>query len=218
MPRRSPGGADAGSPDLSDAIVAVALAQAERDGWEGLRLNRVADALSIPLSTVYGHFRDVDAVAEAWLSRADRAMLAVPGTPGYGELPVPERLERAIMAWLGVLAPHRRVARQILLGKLYPGHPHFVAALAVRLSRTVQWLREAARLNAPPPRRQIEEIGLTWLFVATVALWTADASEGQDRTRRFLARRLAEADRLMRRSCLIHGQPARADRPRAPRR
>jgi len=85
----------------------------------------------------------------------------------------------------------------MLLGKLYPGHPHYVVGLVLRLSRTVQWLREAARLDAPLPRRQIEEIGLTWLFVGTVVVWARDTSINQLRTREFLARRLGEADRLL---------------------
>src|SRR5688572_28041730 len=91
--------------------------------------------------------------------------------PGFTELTPTQRIERAILRWLDTLAPHSTVTRQILVGKLYPGHPHFVAALVVRLSRTVQWVREAAFLRAGPPRRQIEEIALTWLFVATVAVW-----------------------------------------------
>lgn len=43
----------------------------------------------------------------------------------------------------------------------------------------------------------MEEIGLTWLFLATLGVWVRDDSEGQVRTRRFLSRRLAAADRLM---------------------
>jgi hypothetical protein len=95
------------------------------------------------------------------------------------------------------LAPHRRVARDMLLGKLYPGHPHHVLALVFRLSRTVQWWREAARLDAPPPRQQVEEIGLTWIFAATVAVWAADGSPDQKATRAFLARALGAADGAM---------------------
>jgi hypothetical protein len=82
----------------------------------------------------------------------------------------------------------------MLLGKLYPGHPHHLAALVFRLSRTVQWWREAAGLDAPPPRRQIEEVALTSLFVATVACWAADGSPGQRATRAFVARSLDAAD------------------------
>ena len=70
-------------------------------------------------------------------------------------------------------------------------------ALIVRLSRTVQWLWEAARLDAAGWRKDLEEIGLSLLFAATVVHWLGDRSENQERTRRFLGRRLAAADTLM---------------------
>ena len=193
MPRAR--SAEAEPADLAQAIMALALEQAERVGWDGVRLFDVAAALDISLADIYRHYRDADAIAEAWLAKADRAMLAA-AEPGFTELPPPQRIERAILRWLDALAPHRTVTRQILVGKLYPGHPHFVAALVVRLSRTVQWVREAALLRAGPPRRQIEEIALTWLFVATVAVWAVDGSQGQQTTRRFLANRLRDIGRL----------------------
>jgi AcrR family transcriptional regulator len=181
--------------DLGHAIMALALEQAERTGWEGLRLHDVAAALDISLADLYRHFREADAIAESWLTKADQAMLGVQD-PSFAGLGPTERIERVILLWLDTLAPHRAVTRQILVGKLYPGHPHFVASLLVRLSRTVQWVREAALLRGGPPRRQIVEIALTWLFVATVASWCVDGSQGQQRTRRFLARRLRDVERL----------------------
>jgi ubiquinone biosynthesis protein COQ9 len=182
-------------PDLAQAIMAVALEQAARVGWERMRLFDVAAALDISLADIYRHYCDADAISEAWLAKADRAMLAPPDR-GFAALAPPQRVERVMLRWLDALALHRAVTRQMLVGKLYPGHPHFVAALVVRLSRTVQWVREAALLRGGPPLRQLEEIALTWLFVATVMVWAFDASDGQQATRRFLAARLRDADRV----------------------
>ena len=178
------------------AVLAAALAEAEAEGWAALRLHRVASRLGIPLVELYRHYRDADAIAEAWLAVADRAMLAAAAVPGLARRPVPDRLERTLLAWLDALADHRAVTAQMLLGKLYPGHPHYLAALVFRLSRTVQWWREAAGLDAGPPRRQIEEMALTTLFVATVACWAADRSAGQTVTRGVLARSLRAMDGL----------------------
>ena len=102
-----------------------------------------------------------------------------------------------ITRWLDALAPHRRIVGEMLRYKFQPAHVHLQAALVVRLSRTVQWVREAARLDAAGRRRQIEEMGLTALFMATVMVWLTDTSEGHQRTRAILERRLASADRLM---------------------
>jgi AcrR family transcriptional regulator len=190
MPRKPP------PTDLSQRILLAALDEADRVGWPALRLSRVAAALDIPLSEIYRHYRDADAMAEAWLAVADRAMLA-PTELGFARLAPADRVQQAMLRWLDALAPYRRVTGDILLGKLYPGHPHHVAALVFRLSRTVQWLREAALLDAPPPRRQLEEIGLTALFAATVTLWARDESDGQATTRRFLGRCLVEAGHVL---------------------
>lgn len=183
--------------DVAERILAASLAEAERAGWSALRLNRVASALGMPLTEIYRHYRDADAIAEAWLAKADRAMLAAASVPGLARRPPHERLARTLLAWLEVLAPHRRVTRDMLLGKLYPGHPHHLLALVFRLSRSVQWWREAAHLDAPPPRRQVEEIGLTWIFAATVACWAVDASPDRTATRVFVDRALSAADALM---------------------
>lgn len=184
------------APVDAQAILDAALAEAEAGGWAAMRLHRVAAALAIPLAELYRHYRDADAIAEAWLSVADRAMLAAADVPGLARRPPRDRLERTLLAWLDALAAHRGITAQMLLGKLYPGHPHHLGALVLRLSRTVQWWREAAGLNASPPRRQVEEVALTALFVATVARWAADRSPGQKATRAFLARSLAAADTL----------------------
>ena len=61
----------------------------------------------------------------------------------------------------------------------------------------MQWIREAALLDAVGTRKQVEEIGLTGLFVAVTNVWLRDESEGQERTRQWLARRLDRADRTM---------------------
>ncbi len=182
--------------DPRHRIVEAALDLAEEVGWEGVRLRRVAERLGVPAAELRLHFRDLDAVADAWLVRADAAMLAPPDA-GFAGLPARERLFRVIMRWLDALAGHRHVTGEMLAAKLYPVHVHHNVALVFWVSRTVQWIREAALLDAGGRRRQVEEIGLTGLFVATLYRWVRDESPGQLRTREFLARRLERADGVM---------------------
>jgi hypothetical protein len=85
----------------------------------------------------------------------------------------------------------------MLAGKMWLFHPHHWVPLIFNLSRTILWLRDAAVLDARSPRRELEEVGLTWLFLLTLLVWAGDDSEGQARTRRFLRGRLADADVLM---------------------
>ena len=181
---------------LAAKIVDAAIAMAEDEGWDNVRLRRVASALDITLADLGRHFRDQDAIADAWFTRARSAMLA-PLEPEFAGLPARERLKILIWRWFDALAPHREVTVQMLRTKVWPFHPHHYVPMVFNLSRTIQWLRDAAGLDAGGRRRQIEEIGLTGLFVATLAVWARDDTLGQERTRRFLDRRLARADMLM---------------------
>ncbi len=182
---------------IEERIVDAALEMAEEVGWEGLRLRLVAQRLGLPLARLRAHYRDLDAVADAWLARADGAMLARSAEAGFAELAPRERLYAAITSWLGALEGHRGVTSQIFRAKLYLGHPHHNVALVLWLSRTVQWLREATLLDASGRRRQVEEVGLSALLIATIADWLRDSSDHQERTWRRLTARLAASDRAM---------------------
>ncbi len=181
---------------LAERILDAALDLAEEVGGDGLRLRVVAARLGVPLAEVLVHYRDLDAVADAWFRRAWSAMLAAP-PEGFVARPARERLHLAIMRWFDALAPHREVTGQILAAKLYPSHPHHWVPLVFNLSRSIHWLREAALLDAVGRRRQMEEVGLTWLFLMTLAVWLRDETPGQTRTRDVLRHRLADADRAM---------------------
>ena len=181
---------------LAETIVDAALELAEEVSWDGVRLHRVAERLEVSLADIAGHHRDLDAIADAWFARARDAM-AAPPSPGFADLSARERLHSVIMRWFDALAPHRRVTGQMIATKLYPSHPHHWVPLIFNLSRTIQWVRDVALLDATGRQRQVEEIGLSALFLATLAVWLRDASSDQEETREFLRRRLAAADGLM---------------------
>ncbi len=181
---------------LPERILDAALALAEEAGWEGVRLHAIAKRLRVPLAEVAAHASDLDAVADAWFARLRAAMLAPPPR-GFKALPPRERLFIVLMRWFDAAARHRRVTGQMIAAKLYPSHPHHWMPLIFNLSRIIQWVREAALLDAATPRRQVEEAGLTLLFVATLAAWLADETEGQEGTRRRLRRRLECADMVL---------------------
>jgi hypothetical protein len=68
----------------------------------------------------------------------------------------------------------------------------------MRVSRTVQWMREAARRDAVYLRRALEETGLTTIYLMTFFYWMQDDSPASIRTRQFLDNRLAAAEALSR--------------------
>jgi AcrR family transcriptional regulator len=179
--------------DNRDHILETALSLAETEGWGSLRLGAVADALRIPLTEVRRHYRDRDAIADAWFERAAAAMLArVRGD--FRARPPKDRLLILFKAWFEAVGPRRRVTVEMLKTKLYASHPHHWVPIAFDLSRLIQWVRDAASLQADGWRRQIEEIGLTSIFLAALAVWANDATPGQKRTHEFLQRALGASD------------------------
>ncbi|MGI9381944.1 MAG: hypothetical protein ACR2PO_02225 [Methyloligellaceae bacterium] len=202
--------------DLSARIVDTSIELAEDVGWGSVRLREVAARLGVSLAEVEACHRDLDSVANACFARAWQAMLAPP-PEDFGTLTAETRLHILLMRWFDALAPHREVTGQMLSEKLHLPHPHHWIPMIFNLSRTIQWLRDAALLDAGGRRRQIEEIGLTALFLATLAVWRRDQTPGQERTRAFLRRRLARADRVMVRLWGAAPPPAQAvDLPAQP--
>jgi AcrR family transcriptional regulator len=200
--------ADSRRPSRRDRIVDATLAVAAEVGWANLRLHQVAERLDLPLAEVHAVFRDKDAVANAWFDRALAAMLRAPASELAGR-PPPERLLVVMMRWFDALAPQREVAREMLGEKLYPSHPHHWAPLIADLSRLIHWFLDAARIASTGRQRQLAEIGLTTLFLASLRTWLRDDSPGQERTREHLRRGLEAADRwLPRLSSLRQRQPS----------
>ncbi len=172
-----------GQAELRCRIIDTALTLGTERGWDGFHLHDVAARLGISLADIAGHFAGKDAIAEAWFERADAALLAAPDAPGWHLLSPRERLQRAILSWLDALAPHRKLAAEMLRYKLQLEHLHLQVQGALRVSRTVQWIREAALLPATGGRRECEEAALTAIYLSTFACWLRDDSLGASRSR-----------------------------------
>ena len=181
-----------GAGELRERILDTALELAEEKGrWSAVRLHDVADRLAVSPAAVLEQYRDLDAVTDAWFVRALEAMVG--GKPAdFMKQPQWRRIEACLLEWFDALALHRKVSVQMLEGKLHLSHPHHWVPMIFNLSRTIHWLREAARLPAEYGTREArrEEIQLTALFAATLLMWARDDSPGQARTRRFLRQEL----------------------------
>jgi AcrR family transcriptional regulator len=176
----------------ADRIVDAAIALADECGWENVRLYLVAERLGIGLGEIARHFRDLDAVANAWFERARQTLVRVPPASLAGK-PPPERLHAAMMTWFDALAAHHAVTVQMLDAKLYLSHPHHWVPMIFDLSRLMHDFLDTARIASTGRRRQLAEVGLTLIFLATLRAWRRRPERASAR----LSRRLLAADRRL---------------------
>ncbi|HUE91636.1 TetR/AcrR family transcriptional regulator [Pseudomonas sp.] len=152
-------------------ILDSALKLADVCGWERLHLFDVAADLGVGLDSIASHYREKDHLVEAWFDRADQAMLARAKAADLLPLTPAKRLEELLLAWLASLAAHRTVSGQMLLYKLEPGHIHLQIGGLLRISRTVQWWREAAQRQTLHLCRIAEESLLTGVYLRCFIHW-----------------------------------------------
>jgi hypothetical protein len=181
-------------------VIDAALALAAERGWDQVRFHLLAERTGMPMPEIGAAFRDVDAIANAWFARARLHLLGLPET-ALVDLSPDARIATACERWLDFLAPHRRVAAEILRGKLWPAHAHHWAPLVFNLSRLVHDLLDTARVPGEGTLRVFQEVGLTFMLLATLRDWVRDRSEAQAWTKRRLRHRLARAGRAA--ACLV---------------
>ncbi len=157
-------------------------------GWQTISVSRFPRRAAI--------FATSTRWSTAVFGRANQAILA-PTERTFADLRARRRLYALLLRWFDALGAHRRVTGAMIAAKLHLSHPHHWVPLIFNLSRTIHWLRDAAGLDAAGRRRQIKEIGLSALFLATLAIWARYGTADQERTRAFLDRALARADGAM---------------------
>ncbi len=193
---------------LQDRILDKALEQAEASSWEQLHLHAVAAALNITLDEIWRYFPQKDDLVEAWFDRADRALLSAAHSADFLDLPLHERLQQVITSWLDALAPHHRLTREMLAYKFEFGHIHLQALGIMRVSRTVQWFREAACHDSTGLQRIIDECALATIYLATFARWLFDDSANNRKSKDVLNTALRQWHRVSGNSSKPSVEPA----------
>ncbi len=193
---------------LRDRILDNALEQAEASSWEQLHLHAAAEALNITLDEIRQYFPQKDDLVEAWFDRADRALLSTARPENFLDLSLNERLHQVIAGWLDVLAPHRRLTREMLAYKFEFGHIHLQSLGLMRISRTVQWFREAAYHDSTGLQRIVDECALTAIYLTTFARWLFDDSANSQKSKGVLNTALHQWLRIDCNSSKIPVEPA----------
>ena len=172
----------------SEEILDKALSMGLRLGWEKLTLRTLAEECQLSLMQLYPYFSSKDALSEALFTRADLAMLSFGDAPQVLSMHSDERLVAVLMSWFDTLLPYKPLLKPMLGYKLEPGHIHLQAQGIVRISRTVQWCREAAGRRHVGWRKVVDEVGVTTFYLSGMLHFLRDKSQDNDETRALLLR------------------------------
>lgn len=176
-------------------ILDNAIALAMDSSWESFSLLALATAVGCDLSLVRKFYRSKDDMAEAIFDRADQAMLQLTANEDFKSQSVDDKTILCIMCWFDSLASYKPIIREILMYKLEPGHIHLQAHGITRISRTVQWFREAADRRHLGLSRIADEIGLTSAYLTSFSFFLMDQSKQHIKTKNLLKKLISQLNR-----------------------
>ena len=200
-PRRRPA-ADNDADRVLDAVLRLVPVE----GWAPLTMRQVAHAAGLPLPELMALYPSKQALLTAFCRRIDIA--AAQALDSDSAASARDRLFEVVMARFDALLPHKEAART-MFHDLRRDPAGTVCAMAA-LRRSSAWMLECAGLSSSGLAGEIRLQGLAAISAATFWVWLGDDSEDMARTMAALDRRLAGAERAVRRAC---GFAAR--RPRA---
>ncbi|MFQ3623356.1 MAG: COQ9 family protein [Acetobacteraceae bacterium] len=171
-----------------DRAVEAALPHVALDGWTASALRAgLSDAgfdqADLPLLFPDG---PVEAV-EVWGDLADRRMLESLATLDLASMRVRDRVATAVMIRLEQAAAHREAVRRALALLALPQN---AAAAARATARTVDAVWRGIGDRSADFSWYTKRATLAAIYGATLLFWLNDESEGAERTRRFLDRRI----------------------------
>jgi len=172
-----------------EALVEAMLPDVAFDGWSRPALRAAARRIGIPAAEALALFPNGAASLVACFSRwADRRMLDQLGSLPLDQPRIAERIARAIITRLEVIAPWREAVRRALSVLVLPQH----TPLGLRLLyETVDAAWYGAGDSATDFSFYTKRVTLAAIYAATLLYWLEDSSPDFADTRAFLDRRLA---------------------------
>jgi AcrR family transcriptional regulator len=181
------------STDPREAIVAAAMATAERLGWRRATLADIAEAAGLTLAELHGHVAGKAAILRDLADLADEKVLA--GTRPDPDSSARDRLFDVLMRRFDALRPYRGGLAAVTREGGGGGLADAVCG-ARRVMRSLGWMLEAAGIGSSGWGGACRVKGLGVVYAATFAVWLRDDTEDLSRTMAALDRHLARAERL----------------------
>jgi ubiquinone biosynthesis protein COQ9 len=201
---------DADRAQLLDAV----LVHVAFDGWSEAALTAAAKDLGIPMARALNAFPGGAAELVAFHSEsADRAMIDALLREPLAELPIREKVARAIRLRLQANQPHREAIRSALTFLMMPLNGPLAARL---LYKTVDAIWYAIGDRSTDFSFYTKRGLLAAVYSGTLFYWLSDKSEGTAATWSFLDRRIAEVMQIPKALSRLTRITGRIPMPRRP--
>lgn len=178
--------------DIQDQIMVAALEDVTFDGWQWSVIEAAAERIGaddgwgedMAFAVFPNKMEDVMAFFSEW---ADRQMLVALENENLEELPVRERIKRAVWARFEVLEPHKEAVRAATSYWLVPTRKAQAAKLVWK-SADVIW--DWAGDTADDYNHYTKRLLLGGVMTSTSVAWLNDKSEDHAESYAFLERRI----------------------------
>lgn len=184
--------------DVPKQALATALELAAQRGWRDLTLADVAAEGGMTLAQIHEAYGSKGAILDAFTDQVDAAVLAGDSADLSGEA-VRDRLFDVVMRRFDALGAHKDAVRAI--ARDTRSDPCAMMGGVCRLTRSMRWMLEAARIDTSGLSGRIKIKGLMAIYTDVMRTWLGDDSEDLAKTMALLDKRLQQADRLCATAC-----------------
>ncbi|MEM7570415.1 MAG: hypothetical protein AAF337_11520 [Pseudomonadota bacterium] len=182
----------------ASTIFKAAFDRIDADGPKSFAVDLVADDLNVEPGLLAPMFNDLSSLASAFGRFVDQSVAAEVGDVAGGtDEPAVDRLFEVLMARFDAIQPYR--AGLIALGKEAPREPQLLSEFACIVPNSMQEMLSLAGLLAKRPKRGLQVVGLTALWLRCVRVWMKDESEDMAKTMATLDKSLKDASSIARR-------------------
>ena len=190
----------------ADRALDGALRLVPVEGWARLTMRQVAQAAGLSLPELLALFPSKYALLEAFYRRIDVALVQALDPDSDPAASARDRLFEVVMARFDALLPYKEATR--IIGRDLRRDPVGVVCVMVALRRSSAWMLECAGLSSSGLRGEVRLQGLAAICASTFPVWLDDDSKDMAKTMAALDRRLARAERWVRRTCGFAGRPS----------
>lgn len=179
--------------EIKQDVIKAALGLARFKGWENTSLGDIAAQAGITLATLHEHFDERSDILAAYSRMIDKRLLENDQTQNPESAPAHDRLFDIFMDRFDMLNEDRD-ALCAILGS-FPKDPKQALISLPHLTRSMNWMMEAASLNTNGIKGAAKLTVLTLVYIKTLWVWTNDESPDLAKTMAALDQNLERTER-----------------------